>query len=293
MSDTRTANQRLSARAGRVSEPLLVVDSYAKGLSIGKTSQVQESGLLLQVEGEKGTTIPLRSRYVMHNGEPLKDLERHLERLSVRGELRRTTVVFGVTTDPFHPFDEKFATSMRFLELFERFVPGRLVIQTRSPLVVIGLPVLKKMKAATSVMIGLETPLEEVRARYTPDLPSVDERLKTVRALRRFGLKVGIQVAPILPYGDWRRDAEPFAELLNQSADYVVVRSVVQASGASRPTTALARRLAADRQFFCLRQDSHRPLLEALCGVAEEKLVHPAEQELGEKQMRLFATCQE
>jgi DNA repair photolyase len=245
--------------------------------------------VLLQLEGDKGSPVPLRSRYVLGSGEPLKDLERHLERLSALGELRRTTVVFGVSTDPFHPFDEKFATSMRFLELFERYVPGRLVIQTRSPLVVIGLPVLKKMRAATFVTIGIETPLEEVRSRYTPELPTIDERWKTVRALRRFGLKVGVQVSPLLPYGDWRKDSEAFAEKLAEVADYLVVGSLAESYGSARPTTPLARKLALDRQFFWLRQDTHKPLTEALSRVVPEKLYHPAQALFVDKQLRLFA----
>jgi hypothetical protein len=290
MSDIRT--EKVIRRTAGSTQPLLLVDSYAKGLSIGRTFQGDQR-LFLQIEGDIGSSVALRSRYIMHNGEPLKDLERHLERLSARGELRQTTVVFGVTTDPFHPFDEKFAISMRFLEMFERFVPGRLIIQTRSPLVVIGLPVLKKMKASTFVTVGLETPLEEVRARYTPDLPTVDERLKTVRALKRFGLQVGVQVAPILPYGDWRSDAEAFAKTLAEAADYISIGSLSQLAGTGRPNSPLALRLAAERQFFWLRQDSHRPLLNAVAHLTPEKLYHPAEIEVEEKQMRLFATCQE
>jgi DNA repair photolyase len=224
----------------------------------------------------------------MKSGEPLGDLERHLERLSARGELRRTTIVFGVTTDPFHPFDEKFATSMKFLELFERYAPGRLVIQTRSPLVVIGLPVLKKLRHSTYVSIGIETPLEEIRQRYTPELPSVAERWKTVRALKRFGLRVGVQVAPILPYGDWRNDAGTFAQELCEHADFLVVRSVIQAAGVPRPTTRIARMLAQERQFFWLRQDSHKPLLDAISLRAGEKLFHPAGVELQDPQLQLF-----
>ena len=208
------------------SHPILVVDSYARGISIGRIDP-DGSGLELEMDGERSSPMSLRSRYVMKQGEPLFDLERHLQRLSVRGELRRATVIFGVTTDPFHPFDEKFATSMKFLEIFERYAPGRLIIQTRSPLVVIGLPMLKKIKDSTFVTVGIETPLEEVSRRYTPDLPTVSERWKTIRALRRFGLKVGVQVAPILPYGDWRKDAHAFAEQVCREGDFVVVKSVI------------------------------------------------------------------
>jgi hypothetical protein len=276
---------------GTVSQPahpILVVDSYARGISIGRIDP-SGSGLELEMDGERSTPMSLRSRYVNKQGEPLVDLERHLQRLSARGELRRATVVFGVTTDPFHPFDEKFATSMKFLEMFDRYVPGRLVIQTRSPLVVIGLPMLKKVRETTYVSIGIETPLEEVSRRYSPDLPTVEERWKTVRALRRFGLRVGVQVSPMLPYGEWRKDAQAFAEKLCHEADFVSVQSVIQASGQSRPTTPLARRLAADRQFFWLRQDTQTPLLDAIGVVDSTKLYHPAGLKPNDPQLTLFA----
>lgn len=269
--------------------PVLVVDSYARGISIGRIDP-QGPGLGLQIEGEKSGSMPLRSRYVMRSGEPLADLERHLSRLSEKGDLRRATVVFGVTTDPFHPFDEKFATSMKFLELFERYQPGRLVIQTRSPLVVIGLPMLKKARESTCVTVGIETPLEQIHRRYTPELPTVDERWKTVRALRRFGVRTGIQVSPILPYGDWRGSAKAFASELLDNADYVSISSIVQANGPGRTNSPLARKLAQDRQFFWLRQDSHLPLVEAVQSMAQERLIHPAELAPVDPQIKLFGT---
>lgn len=268
--------------------PILVVDSYARGISIGRIDP-SGAGLELEMEGERMKPMSLRSRYVMKKGEPLGDLERHLQRLSIRGELRRATVVFGVTTDPFHPFDEKFATSMKFLELFDRYVPGRLIIQTRSPLVVIGLPMLKKARETTYVTVGIETPLEEVARRYTPDLPTVEERWKTVRALKRFGLRVGVQVAPLLPYGDWRRDPSAFAERLCEEAEYVSIRSLIQVAGVPRPTTPIARKLASDRNFFWLRQDTHVPLQEAVAERDASKLFHPAGLSPADPQLRLFA----
>jgi DNA repair photolyase len=222
----------------------------------------------------------------------LADLERHLQRLAARGELRRATVVFGVTTDPFHPFDEKFPTSMKFLEMFERYGPGRLVIQTRSPLVTIGIPVLKKLQRNTFVAIGIETPLDDVRRLYTPSLPSVEERFKTVRALKRFGLQVGVQVAPILPYGDWRKDAGAFAEKLSEVADFINIRSLAQAgdAGSGRgESTPLAKKLAAARQFFWLRRDTHVPLTGAVEVICPEKLFNPVLHGVVDPQLRLFA----
>jgi hypothetical protein len=278
---------RVSALKRRES-PVLVVDSYARGISIGRADG-EDKSYQLQIDGDlRAGPGGLRSRYVLGSGEPLGDLERHLAKLSSRGELRRTTIVFGVTTDPFHPFDEKFAASMKFLELFERYAPGRLIVQTRSPLIVIGLPVLKQMRDHTFVQVGIETPLEVVRQRYTPDLPTVAERWKTVRALKRFGFKVGVQVGPILPYGDWRADAGAFAESLAAEADFVTVKSIADTTRGARPSGALASKLAADRQFFWLRTDTRKPLAAALEAIAPDKLYHPAELKLPERQMVLF-----
>jgi hypothetical protein len=267
---------------------ILLVDSYAQGISIGGAAPGSTQGTeLILHEGDR-SPVKLRSRYVLHKGEPLADLERHLQRLSSKGELRTTTIVFGVGCDPFHPFDEKFATSMRFLEMFERYAPGRLVIQTRSPLIVIGMPVLKRVRENTSILIGIETPLQDVCGRYTPHLPTVEERFKTVRALRRFGLHVGIQVAPILPYGDWRKDAVMFAQKLCSEADFLVIRSTAQMSDRPRPTSSAARLLASDRQFFWLRQDSHVPLTNAVSEIAPDLLFHPSGLEMRDPQLQLF-----
>jgi hypothetical protein len=149
--------------------------------------------------------------------------------------------------------------------------------------------VLNKVKRNTFIVVGIETPLEDVRLRYTPGLPSVEERWKTVRALKRFEFKVGIQVAPILPYGDWRRDASAFATALNEHADFVLLRSLVQTAPTGRPKCATARMLARDRQFFYLRHDTHLPLTKALSELCESKLVHPASLEPLSPQMPLFA----
>ena len=98
-----------------------------------------------------------------------------------------------------------------------------------------------------------------------------------------------MQVAPILPYGDWRKDAHAFAEQLCREADFVTVKSVIQASGVPRPQTPVARKLATDRQFFWLRQDSQVPLLDAIAAIDEGKLFHPAGLTPVDPQLKLFA----
>ena len=147
------------------------------------------------------------------------------------------------------------------------------------------------MRDATSVVIGIETPLEEVCRRYTPELPSIAERWKVVRTAKRFGFKVGVQVGPMLPYGDWRKDAQLFADELVEAADFITVQSLMQGEGGGggRPRSSVARALAADRQFFWLRHDTHGPLTEAITQIAAGKLYHPLALPLPERQLPLFA----
>jgi DNA repair photolyase len=235
--------------------------------------------------------IRLRSRYALHKERPLYELERHLMRLSRQGVLRSAVIYFGTTTDPFFPFEGKFDASMKFLELFRRYTPGMLHVQTRSPLIVLALPVFKTLAKHVSVTIGLETALEESVQRYTPGLPRVEERLKTATALRKFGIEVALQVSPVLPYGDWRKDAGSFAELLNKHADYIFVNSDLDSrqptsKGAGRD---VARRLAADRKFHWLRPDASQPLVSELTRIAPQKLEKPKREQLGDRQMKIFA----
>jgi hypothetical protein len=276
------------------------VDSFSNGIAFGQ--QKLEVGmdardylsLGLNDDQELGR---LRSRYLLHTEReqgvnPLHKLEQHLIRLSRQGILGRSQIYFGSSTDPFHPFDGKFDASMRFLELFKRYTPGLLVIQTRSPLLVIAMPVLRKMGRHVAVTIGIETPLDEVAQRYTPSLPRISERLKTARALRNFGIEVTLQVAPMLPYGDWRKDAPTFADLLIQNSDYIYVRPFADGSpGMERRLKAnrIAQALARERKFHWLRPDAANPLITSIEVLAPNKLKMPEREQLKEAQIDLFS----
>jgi DNA repair photolyase len=271
------------------------VDSFADGIAFGQ-HRLEEGqdprdfyGLRLKDEAD---LVRLRSRYVLHRSNPLHELESHLMRLSRQGVLASSVIYLGVSTDPFFPFEGKFDGSMKFLELFQRYTPGLLIVQTRSPLIVIAMPVLKRLGARASVTIGLETPDEEAVRRYTPGFPRVADRLKTATALRRFGVEVSFQVSPVLPYGDWKKDAGKFAEVLNANADRIYVKPL--SDGTDRTERAvrnmpLAKRLAEDRRFHWLRPDAASPLITELEKLAPEKLKVPERRHLRERQMKMFA----
>lgn len=271
------------------------VDSFANGIAFGQhkfpDSEDPRDHYCLKIDDDTELTR-LRSRYTLNKQNPFCELERHLMRLSSQGVLRSACVYFGVTTDPFLPFEAKFDASMRFLELFKKYTPGLLVVQTRSPLLVIAMPVLTRLGCHCAVTLGLETNLEESARRYTSQLPRVEERLKMATALRRFGIEVNIQVAPVLPYGDWKADAGRFADTLVQHADGIHVRSITDGSERVERrlrTNVVAQKLAQDRKFHWLRPDSARVLLTEIEKRAPEKLILKDRPHLKDRQMPLFA----
>ena len=271
------------------------VDSFANGIAFGQhklpAGEDPRDYYALRIRDDAGV-VRLRSRYAVAAENPLQELERHLMRLSQQGVLRRASIYLGVSTDPFFPFDGKFDASMKFLDLFMRYQPGHLMIQTRSPLVVIAMPVLKRLGVHAGVTMCIESPDEDIVARYTPGLPRVEERLRAARSLKNLGVPVTLQVAPLLPYGDWKRDAMAFAEKLHAASDHVYVRPLCNGTEQSERAmrgTLIARRLVEERKFFYLRPDAANPLIGALESICPEKLRLPKLKHLEARQLKVFA----
>lgn len=273
---------------------ILGIDSQRNGVSIGRAAVAADADIRSQFRlryDERGLNTFLKRFYAVGARGEVELLEMHLMRLKKSGVLARTEIYFGVYGDPFHPFDEKFHVSLRFLELLSRYQPGRLVIQTRSPLIVLAAPVLERLKSCCTVTMGIETLSQEVAAELTPDLPQVSERLATMRTLRTFGLRVGVQMSPLLPYGNWREDAAAVAQILNQEADLIWVEGIINSLQHREKLIAklpLARKMHLKRFFHWLRPDSAVPLVAALRDACPEKLVMPERNFLIDKQLSLF-----
>jgi hypothetical protein len=270
------------------------IDSFADGISFGQHRINADSDwrrdLPLGID-DTTSSHQLRSRYPLKKENPLHALELQLMKLSQKGVLSESEMIFGLTTDPFFPFEGKFDASIRFLELFQRYTPQSITIQTRSPLIVIAMPILRKLGNRASVTIGIETHLEESSQRYTPGLPRVEERLKTAAALRRFGVEVTVQVGPVLPYGDWRKDASEFASVLNEHSDYIrpVPLYELQKQSGRSVNCSVSQRIARDRLFHYLRPDSAEPLKAAIQNMAPQKLKGPETVQRGPVQLGIFA----
>ena len=232
-------------------------------------------------------------KYFLFREDGIKRLEEKLAAIKSRGLLNGSVFYFGTTSDPFLSFHKKFDVTTRCLELFERFEPARLLVQTRSPMIISALPTLRKLREKAVVIVPIESHVERSIVRYTPGQPRIAERLIATEGLRRQGVQVCLSASPILPYGDYYRDAWDFAELLDRYSDFITLSCLASGSQSDERqlrTMAVARKLSADKEFQLLRPHAYKYLFHALKLLAPQKLHVPVVGEkTGAAQLDLFA----
>lgn len=231
-------------------------------------------------------------KFLVYRDNALRSLEKHLVVLHQKGLLATTVLYFGTTADPFLAYHKKFDVTSGCLELFEKYRPGTLVVQTRSPMIVSALPALRRMRESSVVVLPVETHLEKVVAHYTPGQPRIAERLVAAEGLRRQGVRVNLAVSPVLPYGDFYRDAWDFAEILERHADFITfgcLASGTESDERQLKSLPIARRLTADKEFRWLRPHAYRYVYHAMSVLAPQKLILPVSQQKSSGQLSLFA----
>ena len=231
-------------------------------------------------------------KYYLYKDSYARALELMLTGLRKQGQLESSVVYLGTTADPFLALNKKFDVTMTCIELLEQYKPGLVVVQSRSPMVISVLPFLKVMGEKAVVGISIESRLESVVAKYTPGQPRLKDRLVAAEGLRAQGVKVNLIASPILPYGEYYRDAWEFAEILDNHGDFISLGCL--ASGdpneeAQLRSLPLARRLVSDNNFRVLRPLAYRFLYHALKATAPEKLLLPAPTFKQSVQLNLFA----
>jgi DNA repair photolyase len=152
-------------------------------------------------------------------GEWVTVKENVVEKLRrMRTNLTGRTIYMSSVTDPYQQIEAKLGLVRDILEVLVPKQP-RLVVQTRSPLVV----------RDTDLLLGLEhvrvnmtvtTDSESVRKAFEPRCPSNSRRLEAIREVRAAGVPASITLTPLLPVDDVDR----FAEMLLETGvdDFVV-----------------------------------------------------------------------
>src|SRR5438105_6255893 len=172
-------------------------------------------------------------------------------------KLAGQTVYLSSVTDPYLPAERSLCLTRGILEELVPHQP-RLLVQTRGPLVVRDLDLLRQFRSVR-VNVSIPTDSEAVRRAFEPKAPPLERRWEALAAVRAAGLPVGLCVTPTLPLDD----AAAFAGRVAAFRPDVVVTQDFHDShgGFGADTGAAARRLLADYRWTA---DAYRRFLEQL-----------------------------
>jgi DNA repair photolyase len=154
--------------------------------------------------------------------------------------LRPEQVIYcSPLTDPYQPAEETQRIMPGILRAAIAALPRVFVIQTRGPLILRDLDLLREMGDRLRVSFSVTTDRDAVRRIFEPHCASVEERWSVVRALRDAGICVSVAMAPILPC-DPEGLAERAAAVSNGPliADPFHVRAVKRSGATTREAAA-------------------------------------------------------
>lgn len=126
-------------------------------------------------------------------------------------------VYISSVTDPYLPAERSLALTRGILERLVDHQP-RVLIQTRGPLVVRDIDVLRQFR---SLRVNMSIPTDDgdVIKAFEPKAPPLERRWQALRDLRDEGVAVGVCVTPMLPL----RDPAAFVERIVELNPAVVV----------------------------------------------------------------------
>ena len=232
-------------------------------------------------------------RFFVYRDSYRENLEKFFSTLKKKNILDTLTVYFGVTNDPFHGFHKKFEQTAACLEILEKYKPARVVIQSRSRMLLTCLPTLKMFGDSIFCVIPFETRLEKAISRYTPGQPRLEERLITAAGLRAQGIKITFCVSPLLPYGETSGDAWKFGEVLVRYSDNILIQSLCNGTRENELTLskmAISQKLEADQQMIFLRPNVDSQLRAVIEKLSPSHLQIPElKQASKDLQLKLFA----
>lgn len=117
--------------------------------------------------------------------------------------------------DPYQPLEKKYKLTKKCLKIFQEN-SWPVIIQTKSPLVLRDLDLLKKFEDI-EVGFTITTADKEIKKFFEPRTPSIEERIKALERMHREGIKTYVMIAPLLP------GAEALVSELEGKIDYTIV----------------------------------------------------------------------
>lgn len=117
--------------------------------------------------------------------------------------------------DPYQPLEAKYRLTRQCLEI----LAGNdwpVIVQTRSPLVLRDIDVIKKGRYF-EVGCSVTTADDSIRRLFEPAAPPIKERVRALAELHQAGIRTYAMIAPMLP------GAEGLLEILTGKVDYVIL----------------------------------------------------------------------
>lgn len=137
-----------------------------------------------------------------------------LLQVEIKRKKRGRVWISGVC-DPYQPLEAKYKLSRRCLEILEQH-NWPVVVQTRSPLILRDIDILKGAKDF-EVGFSVTTMDDGIRKLFESSAPPIKDRLNALDVLHRAGIRTYAMIAPMLP------GAESLAEALGGKVDYIIV----------------------------------------------------------------------
>ncbi|MFN8580925.1 MAG: radical SAM protein [Gemmatimonadaceae bacterium] len=128
------------------------------------------------------------------------------EQLASRGPrmarfLGGETLLIGTATDPYQPAERRYRVTRSVLEVLGEYRGLRVVITTKSPLVIRDIDLLARIagRSRLTVHVSLICTDRTLSRRIEPRAPTPEARLRAIQRLSEAGIDVGVNVMPILP----------------------------------------------------------------------------------------------
>lgn len=173
-------------------------------------------------------------------------LDQELKRFAQKGQLDQLAIYMSSATDPYQAAERTWRLSRACLDIFQTLRPGLLVVQTRSPFVRDDFERLSALGKNVWLNFTLETDRDDVRKALTPYCPSIEQRIETLKLVRKAGVNIQTTVSPSLPYST----VESFGAMLLKHSDRIVIDTFTSGDGQNGKRT--ARTKAPD--LFALNQ---------------------------------------
>ena len=150
----------------------------------------------------------------LHDSEAFerKIFVKHFDGAAFQSELRRVpigeAIAIGTATDPYQPAERRFRLTRSILELLAQNSGYRIGLITKSDLITRDIDIFQEINRRNylTLVVTITTLDRDLARLLEPLAPRPDLRLNAVRKLSAAGLRVAVNLAPILPLIN---DAEP------------------------------------------------------------------------------------